>query len=219
MPNTHTARVPSLPREEWTDPAREVMAFWGEPNAWEEGSKTNIMNMMANHPDLGMAYSLFGKHIMITNTTPLRARELITMRVAWLVKSEYEWHNHVGYCLNLGMSLDEIAAIKTGADAPNWNVEDAVVLRAVDELVLGNDLCDATWDALGGFFDKRQKMDLVLMVGHYVMTSWLITAVRMPLDAHCDPIGWDLKTKSGRVPKRTQKPGETEDWADNRGYD
>ncbi len=36
-------RIPKLPRAEWTNASREVCAFWGEPNAWEEGSKTNII--------------------------------------------------------------------------------------------------------------------------------------------------------------------------------
>ena len=46
------ARIPPLPREEWTDDSREVFAFWGEPNSWEEGSKTEIIQAMANHPPL-----------------------------------------------------------------------------------------------------------------------------------------------------------------------
>ena len=82
-------RIPKLPREEWTDDAREVMAFWGEPNAWEEGSATNIIMVMAQHPDLANAYNLWGKHLLVTNTVPLRAREIIILRVAWLKQSEY----------------------------------------------------------------------------------------------------------------------------------
>ena len=58
-------RVPKLPREEWTDAAREVFSFWGEPNSWEEGSRTNIMMVMAQHPDLGKAYNTFGKQKQI----------------------------------------------------------------------------------------------------------------------------------------------------------
>lgn len=212
-------RVPMLPREEWTDPAREVFSFWGEPNSWEEGSRTNIMMVMAQHPDLGKAYNTFGKHFLVTNTVPLRPRELIVMRVAWLLKSEYEWHNHVGYCLNLGMTLDEIAAIKDGAGAACWTEEDKAILTAVDELLAENDLSDATWAELGKFFNRQQIMDVVFTIGHYVMTSWAISAMRMPMEAHTDPIGWDLKTASGKTPVPTQKPGESEDWAEKRGYD
>lgn len=213
-------RIPKLPREEWTDAAREVFSFWGEPNAWEEGSKTNIMMVMANNPDLGKAYNVFGKHILVTNTVPLRERELVVMRVAWLVQSEYEWHNHVGYCLNLGMSLEEIAAIKEGPDSAfPYSDFDRAVMRGCDELVRNNDICDETWAELSKGFDRKQLMDYVAMIGSYVQTSWMITAFRMPLEAHADKIGWDLKTASGKTPSRTYKPGETDDWAENRGYE
>lgn len=211
-------RIPKLPREEWTDNSREVCAFWGEPNAWEEGSRTNVIMVMANHPDLGKASNVWGKHILVTNTTPLRCRELIILRVGWLLKSEYEWHNHVGYALNLGMSLDEIAAIKDWQGAPYWNEEDRAVLTGVDELLETNDLSDATWAALSKFYDKHQLMDYVYTVGHYVTTAWAIKAFRMPLEDHADKIGWDLKTASGKTPQPTFKPGETEDWAEKRGY-
>lgn len=212
-------RIPPLPRAEWTDPAREVFAFWGEPNAWEEGSKTNIMMLMANHPELAMAYNGWGKHLLMANTVPPRPRELIILRVGWLCQSEYEWHNHVGYALNLGMRLDEIAAIKVGGNALNWNAEDRNVLNAVDELVENGRLSDDAWAALSAKLNRKQLMDFVFTVGHYVMTSWAISAFRMPLEAHTDAIGWDLRTASGKVPTATQKPGESKDWADKRGYD
>lgn len=212
-------RIPKLPREEWTDAAREVFAFWGEPNSWEEGSKTNIIMTWANHPPLGMAYNIFGKHFLVTNTLDPRDRELVVMRVAWLVKSEYEWHNHVGYCLNLDMSLEEIAAIKDGPDSAfPFSDKDRAIMRGCDELILSNDLSDATWTELSRHLTRQQIMDYTVMIGHYVMTSWAITAWRMPLEEHADKIGWDLKTASGKTPTRTYKPGETEDWADNRGY-
>ena len=213
-------RIPNLPREEWTDGAREVFAFWGEPNAWEEGSRTNIIMTMANNVDLANAYNLWGRHIMVTNTLALRDREILTMRVAWLVKSEYEWHNHVGYCLNLGMSLEEIAAIKDGPDSAfPFSDLDRAIMRACDELIGTNDLSDAAWAALTKFYSKQQMMDLVFTIGQYVMTSWAITAFRMPLEPHTDMIGWDLKTASGKTPQPTMKPGESDDWADRRGYD
>lgn len=213
-------RIPNLPREEWTDGAREVFAFWGEPNAWEEGSRTNIIMTMANNVDLASAYNVWGKHFLVTNTLSLRDRELVVMRVAWLVKSEYEWHNHVGYCLNLGMDLEEIAAIKDGAASSYpFSDQDRAVMKTCDELIGSNDLSDATWNEMARFYDKRQMMDLVFMIGHYVMTSWSINAMRMPLEPHADQIGWDLRTASGKTPQPTMKPGESDDWADKRGYD
>lgn len=219
MSRSAQPRIPYPPREEWTDDTREVMAFWGEPNAWEEGSQANSIKLVANHPDLGKAFNVWGKHLLVTNAVPLRDRELIILRVAWLIKSLYEWHNHVGYALNLGMRIEEIAAVKGGVDGWNWSEQDRAVLKGVDELLETNDLSDATWAELSSFYDKRQMLDFVHTVGHYVMMGWALKATRLPLEDYADPIGWDLTTASGKTPRATQKPGESEDWAENRGYD
>lgn len=213
-------RVPRLAKEEYTEESQDVQAFWGEPGARENGSATNIIQIMAQHPDLGKAYNVWGWHLLVTNTVPPKHRELIILRVGWLKKSEYEWHNHVGYSLNLGMSLEEIAAVKDGWQGSwPWSEEDRTVLKGIDELIETNDLSDETWAELTRFYDRRQMMDYLHTIGHYVMIAWSINAMRMPLEDYADPIGWDLKTKSGKTPTPTQKPGESEDWAENRGYD
>ncbi|MGR4864751.1 carboxymuconolactone decarboxylase family protein [Caulobacter sp. LARHSG274] len=211
-------RILPLPRAEWTDDAREVFAFWGEPNAWEEGSKTNVMMVMGNHPNLGKAYNVWGKHLLMSNTLPVRFLELIILRVAWRVKSAYEWHNHVGYGLNAGLTLEDIAAIRDYPEGGAWSKQDAIVLHAVDELIDSGTLSDATWETLTTFFDKRQMMDLVFSIGHYVMTSWVLSAMGVEIEGGADPIGFDLKTASGKTPGKTYKPGEAEDWVDTRGY-
>jgi 4-carboxymuconolactone decarboxylase len=210
-------RILPLPRAEWSDPAREVFSFWGEPNSWEEGSKTNIMMVMANHPELGKVYNIWGKHLLMSNTLPTRQLELIVLRVAWRVRSEYEWHNHVGYALKAGLTLDEIAAIREAPSAGPWNAQDGAVLRAVDELIDAGRISDHTWATLGTYFDRRQMMDLVFSIGSYVMTSWALSSFGVQLESP-DPIGFDLKTASGKTPGASYKPGETENWTSTRGY-
>ena len=210
-------RILPLPREEWTDASREVCAFWGEPNAWEEGSKTNIIMVMANHPPLGSAYNVWGKHLLINNSIPVRQLELLILRVAWRVKSEYEWHNHVGYGLKGGLTLDEIAMLREPPEKNTWSDEDRAVLVAVDELIDNGRLSDDTWSTLSKFYDRRQLMDLVFSIGHYVMTSWALSTFGVELESP-DPIGFDLKTASGQTPGASYKPGETEDWTSTRGY-
>ncbi|QIG80819.1 carboxymuconolactone decarboxylase family protein [Stakelama tenebrarum] len=211
-------RIDHLPREEWTDDAREVFAFWGEPNAWEEGSKTNVMMTLANHPDLAKPYNLWSKHLLMSNTLGVRVLEILILRVAVRVKSEYEWHNHVGYGLNAGLTLEEIAAIRDYPNDWDWAEADAIILKAVDELIDAGNWSDATWETLGKYFDTKQKMDLVFSIGHYVMTSWALSAMGVPIEGGADKIGFDLKTQSGKTPGKTYKPGETEDWTDSRGY-
>ena len=210
-------RIPPLPSDQWTDPAREVFAFWGEPNSWEEGSKTNIIMVLANHPAMAQAFNIWSRHLLMTNTLSTRVLELLILRVAWRVKSAYEWHNHVGYGLNAGLTLEEIAAVRE-FPAGEWDEQDRIVLACVDELLDNGNLSDSTWETLAKYFDTPQKMDLVLSIGHYVMTSWALSVFGVEIDQGADQIGFDLRQASGKIPGKTYKPGETEDWIESRGY-
>ncbi len=218
MSDDITIRIDHLPRAEWSDDAREVFAFWGEPNAWEEGSKTNIMMVMGNHPDLGKIYNQWGKHFLMNNTLNTRQLEIVILRVSWRVKSAYEWHNHVGYGMNAGLTLDEIGAIRDFPEAGSWNAEEAALLQAVDDLIDHNKISDDTWATLAETLTTRQLMDLTFTIGHYVMTSWALSSFGVRIEGGADAVGFDLRTASGRIPGKTYKPGETEDWTSTRGY-
>jgi 4-carboxymuconolactone decarboxylase len=211
-------RIPLCPREEWTDDHREVFAFWGEPNSWEEGSKTNIIMTMGNHPALGKVYNQWGRHFLMTNTLNTRQLEILILRVSWLIKSVYEWHNHVGYGVNAGLTLEEIAAIRDFPEGGSWHEEEAALLRACDEQLGQNRIGDETWATLTKFFNKQQMMDLVFTIGHYAMTGWALASFGVPVEGGADAISFDLTTKSGRIPGKTYKPGEHEDWIETRGY-
>jgi 4-carboxymuconolactone decarboxylase len=208
MSGENTVRVGNLPRAEWTDAARETFAFWGEPNAWEQGSSKNMTMTLAHHPALSMAYNTFGKHLLLGSTIPVRPRELIVLRTAWLVKCEYEWHYHVGYGLSAGMTLDEIAAIRDGAESAVWDGKEAdrAVLSAVDELYRDSRIGDATWAVLSRHYDKHQLMDMVFTIGNYVMLSWAVSTFGIPLEDDIDKIDWDMKTRSGRPIAGTDRP-------------
>jgi 4-carboxymuconolactone decarboxylase len=212
-------RIVNLPREKWTDEARQVFSFWGEPDAWENGSRTNPVMVMANHPKLAMAYNAFGRQILLESTLPVRPRELVVLRTSWHLKAEYEWHYHVGYAIAAGMTIEEISAIRFGPASPVWadKDDDRSVLEAVDGLLKNSQITDENWAVLALHFDQKQLMDLVFTVGNYVMFAWAIAAFGVPLEDGVDKIGFDLQRSSGAKLGASHRPGETDDWADNSG--
>ena len=203
-------RIGNLPREEWTDEAREVFAYWGEPGAWENGSKTNRTMTLANHPPLANAYHTFGKHLLLNSTIAVRPRELIVLRTAWHLQCGYEWHYHVGYGLKAGLTMDEIAAVRDGPASPVWDGkdEDRAVLTAVDELYRDSKLSDATWAELSRFYGRRQMMDLLFTIGNYVMLGWAAASMGVRVEDDVDQIGFDLKTRSGKPAMASSRPLE-----------
>ena len=171
-----TLRIPPLPRDEWTDDARDIFAFWQGPEAWENGSTSALTMTLAQHPDLARNFYPFGKQLLVHSTLPPRQRELATLRIAWLYRCEYEWGHHVARARRAGLSDDEMEAVKGEASNRDWPALDGAVLQAIDELRARNRISDAVWAVLAAHFDKRQLMELVITIGHYVMLSWAIAA-------------------------------------------
>jgi 4-carboxymuconolactone decarboxylase len=210
-------RIPPLPREEWTDEARNVFSFWGEPGAWENGSKVPKEMVMAQHPKLAIAFHTFGKHILLDSCVPERPREILVLHTACRLNGQYAWHFHVGYALQAGMTVEEVAAIRDGPDSPVWQgkEDDIACLRAVDELLDTARISDETWAALARFLDQRQLMEVVFTIGAYAMLSWSVNAFGIGFGDAIDPLGFDLKTASGKEPLVRFRPGEAADWADS----
>ncbi|MGH3414398.1 MAG: carboxymuconolactone decarboxylase family protein, partial [Marmoricola sp.] len=59
---------------------------------------------------------------------------------------------------------------------------EAVLLRAVDELLETRDLGDGTWAELAAELDPRRAIELLLLVGHYDMLATTLTTLRVPPD-------------------------------------
>jgi 4-carboxymuconolactone decarboxylase len=142
----------------------------------------NVLGTLAHHPELARAYHTFNGHVLFATTLTARERELVVLRVAALRGAQYEWAQHVVMARDVGMSDDEIARVAEGPGAPGWSGRERALLTAVDELIGGADVSDATWRALSAELDVRQVMDLVFTVGAYEVLAMALRAFRVALD-------------------------------------
>jgi len=170
-------RLAPLTDEELSGPATAFMA----PMV-ENGRAWNIFRVLAHHPDLARRWMVFANHILGKSTLPEREREIAILRIGWLCQAEYEWAQHVVIGKEAGLSAAEIERIKLGADAPEWNDLDRLILSATDELREQTNITDSTWAALGEFWSTQQLMDLVFTVGQYNLVSMALNTLGVPLD-------------------------------------
>ena len=175
-------RIPPLPRDEWTDAAREVFAYWEGDEARANGSRSNTMMTLAQHPKLAMSSLDFGKYFMLDSSLSARQIKLIILRVAHRYGSIYQWtHNALG-ATQVGITEQEVEAVKEGADAPIWNAEDRALLRAVDTVNAGGRFGDAEWAELTCLFDRRFIMDLIHATGYFTMVAWGLVAMGVEVE-------------------------------------
>lgn len=142
---------------------------------------SNILGIFSWHPALAKAFFTFNNHLF-HSTLSARDREMVTVRVSWLRRGEYEWAQHVRMAKTAGMSDEEVDAISAGPDSPVWGPRDAALLRSVDEIVADRYVSDDTWKRLAEHLDREQLMDLVFTVGAYDLLAMAFNNFGLELD-------------------------------------
>ncbi|HEX4376692.1 MAG TPA: carboxymuconolactone decarboxylase family protein [Steroidobacteraceae bacterium] len=112
-----------------------------------------------------------------------RDRELAILRVGWLSQAPYEWGQHVPIGKKAGLTPEEIERVTQGSDAPGWNEHDRTILRAVEELIRGAMITDATWTGLSRILDEPQLIEFPILIGQYLGIAYLQNSLRMRLIA------------------------------------
>ncbi len=149
---------------------------------------TNLLCTQLRHPALAKAFLAFNAHHFYASTLEARVREILILRIGWLLRAEYEYIAHVSLGKKAGLSDAELANIQRGPDAPGWDPLDADLLRAVDELHEEARIGDSTYTRLSVHFDARQLLDLVAIVGCYGMLAMVLNTFRVQLEPGAEPL-------------------------------
>jgi 4-carboxymuconolactone decarboxylase len=161
-----------------TEEQREIVA-----PMLARGPVLNIFRTLLNHPAAARAFLVWGGYVLSRkNTLPPREREIVILRTGFLCRSGYEWTQHVPIAKRAGLSDDEIARIKPGADAPGWSAADSALLRATDDLHREQFVSEPVWAELVRHFAEQQRMDVVFTVGQYTQVSMMLNSFGVQLD-------------------------------------
>jgi 4-carboxymuconolactone decarboxylase len=148
-------RIAPLAPEEMSDEARKIAddlkAFFG---AREPGLPKTFTTMF-KHPGLYRGQMQLGLELNQRGAIPPRERELAILRTAWLVRSPFEWGEHVAYGRKLGLT--------------------------VEELMGDHAVSDPTWAILSKSWTEQQRIELPGLVGSYTLTAMLYNTLRFGL--------------------------------------
>lgn len=160
----------------------------------------NGLGAMLNHPALSKAFLTFNNHIATTNTLSKRVCELLILRISWVRRSEYEFQQHVILGLRAGLSGEEIERIQEGPDAKGWDIVDAGLLRAADDLVLDACIHRDTWNLLSQHFNNEQLIDIVFTVGCYEVLAMAFKSFGVPFESCLEPMTPETRSQMNNPP-------------------
>lgn len=147
------------------------------PLAAKGANGTNVISTMLRNEELYDVWRPLARYLNGNSRIARREREIIILRTAWLGTCEYIFGNHVLVARDAGLSEEEISATKTDATAAIWQFEDAILMSAVDELVSLSTLSDQTWSRLADRYDELEIIEVVMLVGHYIMMSCIVNSL------------------------------------------
>lgn len=145
----------------------------------------NIFRVLLHHPNLARWLSDLLLGLLFRSRLDPRLRELVIMRLGWATSSDYEWTQHWRIALDLGVSEEDLLAVRDWRGHDGFGPAERAVLAATDETLEHGAVSELTWRACTSHVsdDPQVLLELVGSIGLWRMISGLLRSLEIPLEA------------------------------------
>ncbi len=171
------ARLPLLPLEAMPEKTRDMIT-----GGKSQLSALNINKMVAHAEKSARHFMRLGNSLLTQSKLDEKLRELVILRIATLCRSNYEWYQHEVLSRQLGITGEQIAAVREGPDSPVFNSRERAVLKYAEEVTLNVKCSDRTWSELASFLDHRELVELTLVAGFYNLVARLLENTEVEIE-------------------------------------
>ena len=135
------------------------------------------------HPALKKYMKCFLETFLVDGLLDPQLRELVILRIAWLCKQPYEWGSHYKHAHRLGVSDDDVLAVRVGPTASRFGTTESALLRAADEVVELGLITEETYArCLAALGDSEVlALELLYLASGYRMMATIISTNRLSL--------------------------------------
>ena len=169
-------RVPLLDLED----SREAAERAGLPAAFAELS---IFRVLLRQPVLAKGVADLLVALLFRGRLDARLRELVIMRLGWATASEYEWTQHWRVARELGVSEEDLLALRDWRSSERFGPAERAVLGATDEVLESGRISPETFaECRNHVGDDREILELVASIAWWRAISTLLRSLEVPLE-------------------------------------
>src|SRR6185295_8070580 len=178
-------RMQRVPMAEF-EPAlkKKLEELWGEP--------PNLYRGLGNHPKLVAAWTEFSKTLRYDTRTPRELRELVILRGAQMMSSEYEWAQHLKMARKAGVREAQIAALPSWKTSAEFDHREKAAIGLAEAVTQGHVPDDVYSEAME-HFDHQDYVELAVTAAFYAMVGRMLDAMHVQLEP-------DFKDYSPKLP-------------------
>lgn len=146
------------------------------------GAIINLQLTNGHAPKFSRASSAMAFTIRFDAVTPRRLLELVILRTAEIVGSDYEINQHRPLMKLCGYSDAQIAAVPSWRGSPLFDDKQRALLAYVEQVAHGGNVDDATFAALSKQFSSQEIVEITMTVGSYYSTGLFTKALRIEVE-------------------------------------
>ena len=145
------------------------------------GVVPNMFKTLAHTPALALATAGYLKALLSDGALPGFYKELIAMRLSFLLSSEYAVKAHAISARQKGATDAQIAAVRTESESGPFTAAEKLGFRAAERLHRGaSKITDEFFAALKQHFTDPQIIELVATAAAFELFPRFVDALRIP---------------------------------------
>jgi len=166
--------MPRVPPADFEPALRKRLEeLWGTP--------PNLYKQLANHPKVIAAWNEFARTLRHDSRTPRALRELMILRGAQVMNSEYEWAQHLKMARKAGVREAQIAALAAWKASDEFNAREKAALGLAEAVTRGHVPDDVYAEAMR-HFDHHDYVELAVTAAFYAMVGRMLDAMHVQLE-------------------------------------
>jgi 4-carboxymuconolactone decarboxylase len=136
-------------------------------------------------PEFGQLAQALGGHCRYRTAVPPRLSEFAILCTARLWRAQYEWFAHAAPALAAGVKPKTIQDLRAGRVPKSAAKDERAVYDFIQEIYKKRRVSDRTYKRVLGFLGEAATVELVGILGYYVMISMTLNIFQMlpPADA------------------------------------
>lgn len=152
---------------------KRLEELWGTP--------PNLYKALGNHPRLIAAWTEFSKMLRHDTRTPRALRELVILRGAQLMRSEYEWAQHLVMARQAGVSEVQIRGLPGWRTSAEFDPREKAALALAEAVTQGR-VTDEVYAEAMRHFDHHDYVELAAVAAFYAMVGRMLDAMGVQLE-------------------------------------
>jgi 4-carboxymuconolactone decarboxylase len=173
-------RLPAIAMESLTP---EQQAIVEAINSGPRGRFSNEgpFAVFLHAPVFGMLAQQLGGHLRFHSSLPPRLSEFAILCTGRYWKAQYEWHAHARIAAKQGVKEATIRDLHAGRVPKSAPRDEMAIYAFVKELYATRRVSDAAYARVHKLLGDASMVELVGILGYYVLISMTLNVFRMPL--------------------------------------